>query len=177
MNKYENIVNTLRCQIKRAQEKKKLIKADKLKKKLSVVNKLHKIAQKKKLDEQLQDILWNLLYITNVTITSDESDSSDSESDTAMSELVSLQDSELSLQIDKLTNLTNDVNQLKIQADMLQVVATTFDHENTVRNAGENEPEQLVSLEAGNVGNKIGAKFWEQDQLLLLTNGSSSDNE
>ena len=91
MNKYENIINTLRCQINRAKEKKNLIKADKLKKKLSEVNNLHKMAQKKKLDE--------------------------------------------------------------------------------------NEPEQLVSLEAGNVGNQIGAKFWEQDQLLLLTNGSSSDNE
>ena len=48
MNKYENIINTLRCQINRAQEKKNLIKADKLKKKLSEVNNLHKMAQKKK---------------------------------------------------------------------------------------------------------------------------------
>ena len=159
MNNYENIVNTLRCQIKRAQEKKNLIKADKLKKKLSVVNKLHKMAQKKKLDQQLQD----------------HCDSIDSESESAMSELVSLQDTELSLQIDKLTNLTNDVNQLKNQADMLQVVATAFDHENTVRNADENEPEQLVSIQAGYVGNQIGANFWEKEEPLLLTNGSSSE--
>lgn len=153
MNNFDTIVKTLQSQIKRAQKKRKLMKADKLKEKLSVVYKLHKMAQKKKYDEQLQDMLWNLFYISAPEDDDERSDRR-SESESEIAELVSLQDAELSIQLEKINNLNNNVNQLKIEADMEEVKATAFDFENEQDKSGksesESEPAQLVSKQLRN---------------------------
>lgn len=147
MNNFDTIVKTLQSQIKRAQKKRKLMKADKLKEKLSVVYKLHKMAQKKKYDEQLQDMLWNLFYISAPEDDDERSDSR-SESESEIAELVSLQDAELSIQLEKINNLNNNVNQLKIEADMEEVKATAFDFENEQDKSGKSETESKSESES-----------------------------
>ena len=172
MNNFETIVNTLRCKIKRAIKEKKMIKSHKLKAQLKEIYKLKlkQMAKQKQLDEQVQNILYNYCCID---IDPDEDNSSENESKNAMAELVSLQDAELTLQIEKIANLNNNVTQQKLEAEMQQMETIAFDHENEQdkSNKSESEPEQLVSIQAGQVGNQIGAQFWEQELLTAIQFG------